>query len=109
MSTKQTGTIRALAIISEHAGESLGPQRFAHHYFPKDHPGWKRIGKCGAHGSRRGSGLVLWAGGFLGKLRAAGLIDWWNRSGEYGASRKCYLTKAGRDLLANAAERTSST
>lgn len=54
---------------------------------PRDHPGWRRNTRCGS-GSRRGGGLVLWAGGQLGKLRRRGLVTSFNE-----------LTEAGRKAL----------
>jgi hypothetical protein len=45
------------------------PAWVARRVFPPDHPGWKRICKCGPKGSTRGSGLRMFMGGYLGKLR----------------------------------------
>jgi hypothetical protein len=58
--------LKQLAILAEHG--PLSPNAFAHFYFDGGHPGWTRGTRCG-HGTRRGGGLVLWAGGALGKLR----------------------------------------
>lgn len=79
-------TIRALRIIEQSPG--IRPERFGEQLWP-DHEGWGRIGKCGAYGARRGVGMVLAAGGYLGKLRKAGLI-----------SAHGYLTPEGREALA---------
>ena len=75
-----TPTVRkCLQIVANDPG--LRPDAFARQYFGADHPGWQRHTRCG-YGTRKGGGLVLWAGGQLGKLRAAGLV-----------------TKNGRDVL----------
>lgn len=58
-------------------GSYLTPYWIASRVFPDDHPGWLRSCKCGAYGSTRGSGLVMFMGGYLGKLRKAGLITEW--------------------------------
>lgn len=63
---------RSLRILRDHG--PMSPSWFANRYFPEDHPGWKRVCKCGPHGSHAGSGLVMWAGGWIGKLRAEGLV-----------------------------------
>mgnify|MGYP003608876139 CR=1 FL=1 len=76
---------KSLRIIAETPG--LRPDAFARQYFDKDHPGWSRHTRCG-HGTRKGGGLVLWAGGQIGKLRSAGLVTARNE-----------LTKAGREAL----------
>lgn len=76
----------------------LSPSEFAHQYFPRDHDGWQRSCKCGAYGSHRGGGLVLWAGGWLGKLRAQGLVTAAYR--QTGQLQGHVLTAAGRAALA---------
>lgn len=78
-------TLKSLKIIAGAPG--LRPDAFARLYFDKDHPGWSRHTRCG-NGTRKGGGLVLWAGGQIGKLRAAGLITARNE-----------LSKAGREAL----------
>ena len=65
-------TAKALEIIRDN--EISMPKQFAHHYFPEEHEGWRRVGRVG-HGVTRGVGLVLFAGGFMGKLRAQELIS----------------------------------
>ena len=67
------GIKRALEVLLEHG--PCTPSRFASFYFVKDHPGWKRHCRCGPHGSHAGSGLVMAAGGLLGKLRKRGLAE----------------------------------
>lgn len=62
---------RSLQIIE--AAPGIRPDAFARLYFGKDHPGWSRHTRCG-NGTRKGGGLVLWAGGQLGKLKSAGLV-----------------------------------
>ena len=78
-------TRKSLGIIA--AAPGLRPDAFARLYFDKDHPGWTRHTRCG-NGTRSGGGLVLWAGGQLGKLKHAGLVTVRNE-----------LTKAGREAL----------
>lgn len=78
-------TRKSLLIIAGTPG--LRPDAFARQYFDKDHPGWSRHTRCG-HGTRKGGGLILWAGGQIGKLRSAGLVTARNE-----------LTKAGREAL----------
>lgn len=65
--------IRSLEILADN--EPLMPSEFANLFFPRNHPGWTRSCKCGAYGSTTGSGLVMWAGGWLGKLRKKGLVQ----------------------------------
>jgi hypothetical protein len=62
------GVKKALRIFLDHGGP-LTPTQFARRYFPADHPGSKQH----QHESHRGR--VLWAGGFIGKLRRAGLVE----------------------------------
>ena len=76
---------RSLQIIADHPG--IRPEPFARTYFGPDHPGWRRHARCG-NGTRKGGGLVLWAGGQIGKLRSAGLVTDHN-----------HLTRLGRDTL----------
>jgi hypothetical protein len=78
-------TRKSLQIIASTPG--LRPDAFARLYFDKDHPGWRRHTRCG-NGTRSGGGLVLWAGGQLGKLKRAGLVTIRNE-----------LTKTGREAL----------
>lgn len=61
---------RALGIIKEFP--SVGPRDFARMMWP-DSPGWKSSSGHGAH-TRRGGGMWLAGGAYLGRLRAAGLI-----------------------------------
>lgn len=77
--------LRSLQIVANTPG--LRPDAFARQYFGADHPGWNRHTRCG-YGTRKGGGLVLWAGGQLGKLKAAGLVTTRNE-----------LTRLGRDSL----------
>ena len=86
--------LRALAIVRDHGG-ALKPQAFARHYFPYDHPGWSRHTRCG-HGTTVGGGLRLWAGGFLGKLEHAGLIE---RGYGRDTRGRVWLTEAGLAML----------
>lgn len=82
--------IKALTIISGNDIEYASA--FAELYFGKDHPGWRRICKCG-HGSSRGGGMNLWAGGYLGKLRKKKLIS------GMGSGRRFMLTQLGQESL----------
>jgi len=89
MDKPSKAVLKSLKIIGNNPG--LRPEEFARLYFPSDHPGWNRRTKCGPYGVRLGGGLVLWAGGWLGKLRAKKLID------EYAR-----LTTDGQELLREA-------
>lgn len=86
MNLSSSAVRKSLRILNQNPG--LRPEEFARFYFPSDHPGWNRRTKCGAYGVRLGGGLVLWAGGWLGKLRKDKLID--------GERR---LTMEGKELL----------
>ena len=88
---KPTESLRKSLTVVE-AAPGLRPAAFAHLYFGEEHPGWKRHTRCG-NGTRKGGGLVLWAGGQLGKLRAAGMVSAHNS-----------LTAAGRAALRGNAE-----
>ncbi len=50
------------------------PSQFARFFWPSDHPGWKRRGKCGPSGSASGIGMRLAGGALLGKWEGWGLI-----------------------------------
>lgn len=84
--------IRALQILLDHG--PVRPRAFARHLWGRDHEGWDRVGKCGAQGSTTGTGLVLSAGGYLGRLRQKG---WTMRVGEY--LEKHIITLSGRAAL----------
>lgn len=78
--------------IAEKDKQWSTPRYVAGRIFPKDHPGWRRSCKCGPNGSHRGSGLVLFMGGYLGKLRRDDLVH-------QGRDRSNVLTNKGRELL----------
>ena len=82
MEKPSKAVLRSLDIIRQNPG--LRPEEFARFYFPPDHPGWDRRTKCGPYGVRLGGGLVLWAGGWLGKLRKEKLIDEYGRLTQQG-------------------------
>lgn len=89
-------TIRALQIIRD--DETIHrPTEFARKMWPGSE-GWQRVGKIG-HGSHRGVGLLLAAGGFLRKLRAQGLIIISLDRDYRSYSRDYYLTSKGREML----------
>lgn len=83
-------TARALQILREH--NVTMARQFGRLYFGNDHPSWRKVGKCG-HGSHRGVGLTIGAGGFLGRLRRRKLID------GYGAGMRFTLTALGERSL----------
>jgi len=90
--------LRSLRIFAN-ANRPLTPGDFAGEFFESGHPGWQRSGKCGPKGSTKGQGLVLWSGGWLGKLRKAGLIrhsDGWNGH-TLTAEGKTALAEANRE------------
>ena len=84
--------IRALTIIA--AVEEIRPARFAEWMWPNS-PGWTRVAKCG-HGSHRGGGMYLAAGGYLGKLRRKGWL--WHGFYDHFSYR---LSDEGRRALLN--------
>lgn len=80
--------LRALEIL-----EKKGPltaKWFAEEFWP-DHPGWKRVSNIG-HGATRGVGMWFAGGGYLGKLRKAGLVT----DGEHYTYR---ITSKGQRIL----------
>lgn len=83
--------LRALAILRDKG--PIRPAWFAHLWFPRDHPGWSRSCKCGPYGSTRGSGLVMWAGGYLGRLCRTGWAE--HRGWDVGVA----LTTEGKKVL----------
>lgn len=97
-------TIRALQLLRDDE-DIHRPTEFARMMWP-DSEGWQRVGKIG-HGSHRGVGMILAGGGFLGKLRAQGLIiisldrDYRSYSNNY------YLTSEGRRILKEYEEQSS--
>jgi hypothetical protein len=62
---------RALEVLAAFRG-GLTAARFAALMWP-DAPAWNKSGRCGPYGSSRGLGIRQAGGGFLGKLRKAGL------------------------------------
>lgn len=67
--TKQQ--VRAVRILCR-AENPVKPKAFARAMWP-DAEGWQSYAKCGAKGVSRGGGMVLAAGGYLGRLRVAGI------------------------------------
>lgn len=91
--------LRALRIIHAYSEQSryrfaITPKLFAKEMWP-DSPGWRRSVKCG-HGSHRGGGMYIAAGGFLGKLCQYEWVQRDNADGWHGFS----LTQKGRGILA---------
>jgi hypothetical protein len=87
-----SATLRALAILRDWPKthdicDHIRPREFAELMWP-DSPGWSRCHKCGPYGSSFGAMMPKVGGGFLGKLRARGLITYSSR-----------LTRAGEDML----------
>lgn len=90
---------KALQIVQEHG--PIAPAWFSELMWP-DSPARRRVYKCGPKGSTRGSGLWLSAGGFLGKLRRKGWVEY-KFSGYRPIRRLGYiLTAEGRDVLEQA-------
>lgn len=94
--------IRVLDVLQRRSAndEYMTPKFIALEVFTRDHPGWQRSCKCGAYGSTRGSGLIMFMGGYLGRLRRAKLIEenWMTKENR---RRKFWLTVAGQKLLAD--------
>ncbi len=90
---------RALTILAEHG--PLLPNAFARRMWPAA-PGWRHHTRCGRNGVSPGGGMVLAAGGYLGRLCQQGWIERTDRRDhtdaltyvEYG------VTPAGRAALA---------
>ena len=89
---KETATMKALRLIRDNRIDS--PTVFARHMWP-DNPNWHHPTKAG-RGTTRGGGMRLGAGGFLGRLRRAGLI-YGNGTGYH--PERFGLTSAGKALL----------
>ena len=85
--------VRALAILRAHG--PLRPREFAKLMWPESE-GWLRYAQCGPYGSHRGGGMYLAGGGFLGRLRHQGLVEY----GGYGRGYR--LSDDGRRLLKEA-------
>ena len=83
---------KALEIIRDHPG--IRPRGFAEKMWP-DSEAWSHHTKCGPNGVTRGGGMPLAAGGFLGKLRHAGLV--WNDLRNY--NNDYHLTEKGKEAL----------
>lgn len=64
---------RALEIVARYG--PIMPREFAALMWP-DSPGWKRHSKCGPKGVSQGGGMRLAAGGYLGRLRKRGLVNY---------------------------------
>lgn len=80
--------LRALQVL---AGGPIRPAEFARRLWPNAE-GWSRCSKCG-RGSHRGGGMVLAAGGYLGRLRKLGLAE---AGSTPGTTR---ISRAGRAAL----------
>jgi transcription elongation factor Elf1 len=89
--------VRALNIILKSEGD-MYPERFASLMWP-DSEGHQRSHKVGRSGSSKGVGMALAAGGFLGRLRTAGLTDW--KPAWHGYQRYHFVTEQGERLLEN--------
>lgn len=89
---------RALAFIAREA--ITHPAHLAHLLWPGD-PGWSRSMKCGRNenGLQKGAGLMMAAGGYLGRLAKAGLIFNYHVFGN-GTREPAALTELGKQLLA---------
>ena len=89
---------RALNIVKKNPG--ITPSAFAKLMWP-DSKCWNHSVKCGPKGSTRGGGMPLAAGGYLGRLYRAGLI-------ELGFSRigqsKYYISGLGLSLLSSSSQ-----
>lgn len=92
--------VRVLSVIQKkHKEDSFQtPYWIASEVFPDDHPGWLRSCKCGAYGSTRGSGLIMFMGGYLGKLRKSDIVCEWYDTHD---NRKMALTAKGQKILAD--------
>lgn len=87
--------IRALTIIS--SNEIERPAHFARLMWPNAEA-WCRPAKCGNHGVSKGGGMRMAGGGYIGKLRKAGLIEWYRTWPKRDLLR---LTDAGKAVLSS--------
>jgi len=87
--------IRALTIL-HNSPDPVYPALFAIKMWP-DSDGHRRSYKSGPKGSRKGAGMAIAAGGFLGRLRKLGLTDW--RPNRHGFQRYHFVTDYGKRLL----------
>lgn len=100
--TATASQLRALTILAAHG--PLRPREFAQSMWPRS-PGWKSSARCGAHGSHRGGGMYLAAGGFLGKLAKRGWVRRDYRFMHGSAIDDGYrLTDLGRQVLHDAGD-----
>jgi len=83
---------QALEIVRDHPG--LEPAQFSRLMWP-DSEGHQHHTKCGPKGTCRGGGMRLAAGGYLGKLVKAGLVE--RYFGELISG--FYLSKEGKRQL----------
>lgn len=90
--------IRSLTIIRDYPITYAA--QFAKLMWP-DAESWASVGKCG-YGSSRGLGMRLGGGGYIGRLRKAGLVR------GLGQGERFHLTDAGREAL-HAANTTEPT
>lgn len=98
MATLTASQRRALAIIRDH-GDAIGyPKQFAKLMWP-DSEGWQTHARMG-RGTHRGAGMYGAAGAYLGRLKKSGLIGSAYRGGVDRFARRWFLTKAGREALA---------
>lgn len=90
MTEKRAWALECLRRFTDRGGAT--PGEFARVYFGTDHPGWKRVHKCGATGKSLGGGLRLSAGAFLSQLARVGFC--------YKSSDSSYILSVfGRQAL----------
>jgi len=95
------GYLRALEILRDNPDIGL-PSRFAELMWP-DAPGWEKSIKVG-RGATRGAGMPRAGGHLLGRMRKAGLIDWYYPDTRWSL-RVFFLTKAGKEFLLTGVEK----
>lgn len=91
---------RALLVVRDAPG--IRPEEFARRMWP-DNPGWDRFSNIGRGGSRAGVGMALAGGGYLGRLKKAGLVRMAVSGDEFGYQ----ITADGLDLLAEPSDERS--
>lgn len=99
MAAKFTDQVqKALLIIRDK--KPTRPGEFAY-WMWEDSPKWNMRTKCG-NGVTIGGGMNLAAGGFLGRLKKDGWIEWEWSSRSNDHSRKYYLTDQSKKALLEA-------
>jgi len=91
------GYVRALEIVRDNP-DLRTPGQFAEMMWP-DSPCWNHSINVG-YGASPGAGMPRAGGHLLGRMRKAGLIDWYYPDSRF-SPRVFFLTMAGQQFLTN--------